>query len=274
MLNQLTSWRRVRINGKEEALRFRRSGSAPATVLGAAMLWVATFGAPLAGAATGGGECQLEGVANLSPPLSSTAGNFTYNFTGDLGSGPMGACQSNVPGAPTTGTVSAGIQLSETVPLTRPGVCTAGRCDNGVTACVNSSQCPAVVITGTVLYQEPIPQGGGSCGSSTTAGEALTTWSDGKHTVAVYNTTGALAGVVLQGTVAASMSLTLVASSVPAGYTAPPTYMINSDEPAFAVGDGVLAALTFSPTTPDQDCVTTGVSSADINGVIGIGSAQ
>ena len=73
------------------------------------------------------------------------------------------------------------------------------------------------------------------CGNSTTAGESLVTWADGKHTVVDYDTTGALAAVVLQGTVGASMTLTLVASSVPAGFTAPPTYVINNDEPAFVV---------------------------------------
>src|SRR5437867_13418496 len=144
----------------------RRSSIVLGAALGAAMLWGAGRGAPLAGAAgPGGGECQLQGVANLSPPLTSASGSFAYSFTGTLGTGPMGSCQSNVPGAPTTGVVSAGIQLSETVPLTRPGVCTNGRCDDGVTACVNSSQCPAVVTPGTVPHQEPIPQGRRSRGS-------------------------------------------------------------------------------------------------------------
>jgi len=128
--------------------------------------------------------------------------------------------------------------------------------------------------TGTVQYQEPIPQGTGSCGSSTTAGESLATWGDGLHTVVSYNTTGALAAVQLQGTVVASMTLTLVASSVPASCTAPANFTIASDEPTFAAGEGALAALTFSPTTQDQNCVTMGVSSANISGNVGIGSAQ
>src|SRR2546427_4084296 len=223
----------------------RRSGIVVCAALSAAVLWVAGPGASLAGAATGGGECQLQGVENTSPPLTSSSGSFAYNFTGTLSS-----CQSNVAGAPTTGNVSAGIQLPETVTLT---------CTNGTT-------------TGTVLYQEPIPQGSGTCGSSTTAGESLTVWNDGKNTVAAYTTTGALAAVQLQGMVVDSMTLTLVASSVPAGYTAPPTYVINTDEPAFPVGEGSLALLTFSPTTQDQNCVTVGVSSANIDGVVGIGS--
>jgi hypothetical protein len=128
--------------------------------------------------------------------------------------------------------------------------------------------------SGTVSYQEPVPTGTGSCGSSTTSGQALSTWNGGKHTVVSYTTTGAGAAVNLQGTVVASMMLSLVASSVPAGYSAPSTYSISSDEASFATGEGALAALTFSPPTQDQNCVTVGVSTASINGFIGLGSTS
>ena len=230
--------------------------------------------APLATAAgPAGGACQLQGVANLSPPLGDASAPFSYNFTGSLTS-----CQSNVAGAPTQGTVAAGVQVPETVTLTntRAGVCTNGFCDNGTTACTTSSTCPPVVTTttGSVLYQEPIAQGNGSCGNSTTSGTAIATWEDGKHSVISYTTTGAAAAVELQGTVVASVTLTLVASSVPAGWTAPATFTISTDEPVFVLGEQSLAALTFSPTTQDQNCVTVGVSSASINGVVGLGSAS
>src|SRR5438876_12044769 len=110
----------------------RRSGIVVCAALSAAALWVVGPGASLAGAATGGGECQLQGVANISPPLSSNSGSFAYNFTGTLSSR-----QSNGAGAPTTGNVPAGTQPPETVTLTctKPGTCTSGRCDDGITAC-------------------------------------------------------------------------------------------------------------------------------------------
>ena len=47
----------------------------------------------------------------------------------------------------------------------------------------------------------------------------------------------------------------------------------DRDGPGKQPSARLLALLTFSPTTPDQNCETVGVSSADINGVVGVGRA-
>jgi len=123
--------------------------------------------APSAPAATGG-ACQLKGTASFGTGLGTTDKPFDYSFHGDLTN-----CQSNVAGAPTSGTVSAGEVYTD----------------------------PA---TGK-QYQMPHSQGNGSCGSSTTSGTALAAWADGTRTVVSYSTTGATAAVSLQGSVVDSV---------------------------------------------------------------------
>jgi len=54
----------------------RRSSIVFATAFSAAALWAAGPGASLARAQPAGGVCQLQGVANLSPPLTGTAQSF------------------------------------------------------------------------------------------------------------------------------------------------------------------------------------------------------
>jgi hypothetical protein len=144
--------------------------------------------------------------------------------------------------------VSAGVQQPETVTLTNT--------TTGATT------------TGTVQYQEPVPTGSGSCGNSTTSGTALAQWADGTNTAIGYTTNGAAAAVQLQGTVQPSITLTLVASSVPAGFSAPATYTISTTR--FPAGDPANATLTFSPATQAQNCATVPVTSANINGVVSI----
>jgi hypothetical protein len=97
--------------------------------------------APSAPAATGGG-CQLKGTASFGTGLGTTSAPFDYSFHGDLTN-----CQSNVAGAPTSGTVAAGEIYTD--PST-------GK-----------------------QYSMPRPTGEGSCASSNTNGNAVTFWAAG-----------------------------------------------------------------------------------------------
>jgi hypothetical protein len=133
------------------------------------ILALVAFATP-AFAASGGG-CQLQGTANLTPGLNTSSQPFTYNFGGNLT-----GCQSVPPGAPGTGTVSAG----------------------------------QTITVGGVKYQEPASSGTGGCLSSTTNGTAIVQWADGTNTVETYSTTGALAAVVFSGSVVPSVTLTAV----------------------------------------------------------------
>jgi hypothetical protein len=163
--------------------------------------------AATASAQTGGG-CQLQGSANISPGLTTTAQNFTYSFTGNLSN-----CQSSASGAPTTGTVFAGT--------------------NGL----------------------PVPTGNGSCVNSTTSGIAVIQWTDGTATVIQYTTSGALAGVDLQGTVIPS-----VTSSTGTTYTT-----------TRYAGASALGQLVFQP--PSPTACQTGATTAAISGTTELGSA-
>jgi hypothetical protein len=155
-------------------------------------LTASVFAASASVAAAGG--CQRR-APNLSPGLNSSSQPFSYNFGGDLS-----GCQSSEAGSPASGTVGAGQTVVERV--------------------TNSIREPP-----TQSYQEPVPTGNGGCGSSTTSGSALVAWADGTYTVFNYSTTGALAAVVLTGSVAPSMTLT--ATNAQAGD--PTTFTIATD---------------------------------------------
>jgi hypothetical protein len=180
------------------------------------------------------GGCQLQGTANFSPGLSSSSQPFSYNFTGSLT-----GCQSSESGAPSSGTVGAGQTLAEQVKNSTTGA------------------------TDTVTYQEPVPTGSGSCGSSTTNGNALTTWADGTQTVESYSTTGALAAVSLSGSVVASMTLTAV-NAQPGD---PTTYTITTNR--FA-GDSASGLLLFQPPDPTACSTPTGATTAAISGTVSL----
>jgi hypothetical protein len=107
-------------------------------------------------------------------------------------------------------------------------------------------------------YVMPNSTGTGSCGSSTTQGLSLITWADGTRTLIQYTTTGAAAAVALQGTVPASTTLQPVNP-----LDAPLT--VTTTRYAGYTPFGVLA-FEATPT----DCQT-GVTSAGIEGVVGLG---
>lgn len=169
--------------------------------------------APSASAASGG-ACQLKGTASFGSGLGTTAKPFDYSFNGALTN-----CQSNVAGAPTSGTVSAGEIYTD----------------------------PA---TGK-QYQMPKSQGNGSCASSTTSGTAVAFWADGSRTIVSYNTTGAAAAVHLEGSVAVSVTLnpvnpldaplTLVTTRY-GGYAATGGLVFEATPQDCASSTGVLAA--------------------------------
>jgi hypothetical protein len=209
----------------------------------AALAGPVSWAAAPAQAATGGGECQLAGTAHFDPPgLTATGGSFTYNFSGALSS-----CNSNVSGAPTSGTVAAGAAYT----VTSSGTDTSG--------------------PWSVTYALPESTGTGGCAQSQTQGVSIATWSNGT-TIVDYTTTGAAAAVELQGTVASTATLVEVSSTGTPPTGTPTTDTVGSTSPSFPVGDGVVGQLAFSTTTP-QACQT-GLSTAGISGAVGLGSAS
>ncbi|HET6818036.1 MAG TPA: hypothetical protein VFH66_12495 [Mycobacteriales bacterium] len=116
------------------------------------------------------------------------------------------------------------------------------------------------VSIGGVTYQEPKATGTGSCGFGQTAGTAIVQWADGTISVINYTTTSAAAGVALQGTVVPSATVTNVSTNTPA--------TINTTRYA---GDGAAGALAFEVSDPSQCAASTGVVTAGIQGVTGIG---
>jgi hypothetical protein len=197
----------------------------PASLVSALLIAAFAF-APSASAQSAGG-CHLKGSANFSPGLTNDNQNFTYNFGGDLT-----GCQSSQAGSPASGAVEAGKVLTD--PSTGE------------------------------QFQEPVPTGTGSCGSSTTSGTGIVTWADGTQTVVRYSTTGAAAAVQLSGTVIASV--TLPAINPQPGQ--PTSKTITTTRYA---GQSALGALTFQPPDPTA-CSGAGVTTAAIDGVIGLGS--
>lgn len=103
--------------------------------------------------------------------------------------------------------------------------------------------------------------GTGSCQTSTTAGESVVQWADGKTTVIKYTTSGAAAAVALTGSVVAATTETNATTGAP---------LYTTTETATPVGSSAGGALAFEANP--QDCAGAGVHSAGIAGVIGEGS--
>ena len=108
-------------------------------------------------------------------------------------------------------------------------------------------------------YVLPSSSGSGGCSSSTTQGLALILWGDGTRTLTQYTTSGAAAAVVPDGTVVARTTLQPV-------NPADPPLTVTTTRYQGATSHGLLA-FEATPT----DCQT-GVTSAGIEGFVGLGS--
>jgi hypothetical protein len=191
---------------------------------------VAAAGFVLIGAvsalAQSGGFCELTGTANISPGLSTTAGNLTFTFSGALSN-----CESNVPNAPTQGTATIG---------------------------------QAIIVNG-LLAQEPAAAGSGSCATSDGAGIAVVAWVDGTMTVLSFTTQTVTGAVDLSGNVIPNVTLPVI-NPQPGQPTA-----VTVVTTRYA-GDQAQGALAFQ--ADPQQCAGSGVTSAAVTGVAGIGAVQ
>lgn len=126
---------------------------------------------PAANAGQGIGACQLDGTANFSKGLGTTAQDFNYDFGGTLSN-----CNGTF--AEKGGKVSAG---------------------------------QPIVIGGVAYQPLDQPKGNGSCASSTTSGTAFVAWDNGTFSAIGYDTSGAAAAVALTGSFkSGSVTLTSV----------------------------------------------------------------
>ena len=109
-----------------------------------------------------------------------------------------------------------------------------------------------IVVNG-VTAQEPAASGSGS-------GIAITSWADGTVTVLSFTTQTATGAVNLQGNVVPSVTLPVVGGG---------TVTVTTTRYAGDQAQGVLA-FQADPT----QCAGSGVTSAAVNGTVGLGSAQ
>jgi hypothetical protein len=119
----------------------------------------------------------------------------------------------------------------------------------GLYSCQSSNGTPA---TGTIATLVP-SKGTGTCASNTGGGTALVTWADRTTTIVGYTTQSLGAEVVLQGKV------------IPSYKVGKKTYRTTRDKGYAAFGD---LGFDASP----QQCAGSGVTTASIIGVTGLGT--
>ena len=196
---------------------------------------------------------------------AAAAGATTISTTASEGSVPTQASGTVV-------TIDPGTSLAETRTVT--AVSGTGPYTETLSSPLSSSHAASAAVTGShagaanATYQEPIPTGNGSCGSSTTSGTAITNWADGSTTVISYATTGAAAAVELTGSVIASVNDTLASYTGPSQAPPASTHTVSTTRYA---GQSAGGQLFFQPPDPTA-CAGAGVTTAAISGVIGLGS--
>jgi len=217
-----------------------RKALAVASAAGLLAMLLVLAGATSAVGEPGGGACQLSGTATFSPNGPGTTQTFGYTVAGQLS-----GCQSNVEGAPTSGSIGVGQEYIVSTP------------------------------DGPATYVAPAATGSGavpvnSCLGGNTEGTGVVTWPDGTNTIVDYTTSSVTSAVSLQGTVVESVTLTLV--SGPVG--SPATHTLTTNNPSFPVGDGAQGAIRFSSSDPAACTTSEGISSVTLDGVVGIGHTE
>jgi hypothetical protein len=230
-----------------------------------------TSGAPTAG--------SVEAGRTITTPY-----NWSYSDSTTLAAAPAvgsstistTASEGSVP-TQTTGTVvtiDPGTGIAETRTVT--AVSGTGPFTETLSSPLSFSHAAGAAVTGghsgsaTATYQEPIPTGNGSCGSSTTSGTAIANWADGTTTVLSYATTGATAAVELTGSVIAGVNDALASFTGPAQAPPASTHPVNTTRYA---GQSAFGQLFFQPPDPTA-CGGAGVTNAAISGAISLGSPQ
>lgn len=229
----------------------RLAAAIGAMAVGAAGLMIG--GAGVGHAEPGGIACQLAGTATFSPNGPGNLGTFGYTLSAALSE-----CQTSREGAPAGGAIGVGQTITESVPITLAD---------------------GTVVTGTASYQAPAATGSGtlpvnSCVGGSTAGTGIVAWPDGSNSVIDYTTQSLAAGVGLQGTVVDSVALALVPGSAQPAGTAPGSVTVTSNNAVFPVGEGAQGLLEFSSDDPTACTTDAGLATADIQGLVGVGSTS